>query len=105
MRTSTSPPSYAGSSGAPTAANPQVSNRAKTERNVPESHERLQQALRTLRAIGQRYEIDRATNPDERSFTLKIALGCADMRWISAVIELLEKSTATATDPAGAAER
>jgi hypothetical protein len=105
MRTSTSPPSYASSSGASTVANPQVSNRAKTERNVPESHERLQQALRTLRAIGQRYEIDRARNPDGRSFTLKIALGCGDMRWISAVIELLEKSTATATDSAGAAER
>ena len=75
--------------------------RAEIQRNVSECPVRLNQALRTLRAIRQRYEIDRARNPGARSLTLEVGLGDADICWISAVIELLEKSTAGSATHAG----
>ena len=74
------------------------------ERNPSESEVSLQLALRTLRGIRQRYEIDRVRNSEARSLTMHVALGYADICWINAAIELLEKSIAgSATDAAGAA--
>jgi hypothetical protein len=57
--------------------------------------QKLQQAVRTLRAIRQRYEAGR--NADfgfVRSYSVQVALGYADMRWITAAIEVLEKAIA-----------
>jgi hypothetical protein len=55
---------------------------------------RLEQALRTLRAIRQRYETESdAGSGRRRSYTVQIALGYGDMRWIAAAIEALEKAT------------
>ena len=60
-----------------------------------ESQVSLQQALRTLRAIRQRYETGRSTSSDyARSYSVQIALGYADMLWITAAIEALEKAVA-----------
>ena len=57
---------------------------------------RLEQALRTLRAIRQRYETGRVVDSGYKRFcTVQIALGYADMPWIAAAIEALEKRTAT----------
>jgi hypothetical protein len=54
---------------------------------------RLEQALRTLRAIRQRYETGRDVDSGYiRSGTVQIALGYADMLWITATIEALEKA-------------
>lgn len=56
-------------------------------------NERLEQALRTLRAIRQRYETGRDVDSGYiRSGTIQIALGYADMLWITATIEALEKA-------------
>jgi len=69
-----------------------------------ESQVSLQLALRTLRGIRQRYEIDRARNSDARFLTMHVAVGYADLCWINAAIEVLEESiTGCATDTAGAA--
>jgi hypothetical protein len=58
---------------------------------------RVEQALRTLRAIRQRYETEsKAGSGRVRSYTLQVALGYADMLWIAAAIEALEKETARA---------
>jgi hypothetical protein len=53
----------------------------------------LRQALLTLRAIRLRYEIDRR-HSDTRMRSVLVALSCADMLWISATIEALEKAIA-----------
>ena len=74
------------------------------ERSPVESQVSLQLALRTLRGIRQRYEIERARNSDARYLTMHVAVGCADICWINAAIEVLEESIAgSATDAAGAA--
>jgi hypothetical protein len=65
----------------------------------------LPQALRTLRAIRLRYEIDRR-NSDARLPSVLVALSCADMLSISAAIEALQEAIApgvTETVPAPAA--
>jgi hypothetical protein len=60
---------------------------------------RLQQALRTLRAIRQRYETGRSTSSDYvRSYSVQVALGYADMLWVTAAIEVLEKAVAGSLD-------
>ena len=56
----------------------------------------LRQALLTLRAIRRRYEIDRRSS-DTRIRSVLVALSCADMLWISATIEALEKAIAAET--------
>jgi hypothetical protein len=57
---------------------------------------RLEQALRTLRAIRQRYETGSDVGSGHiRSYTVQVALGYADMLWIAAAIEALEKATTT----------
>jgi hypothetical protein len=72
--------------------------------NPPESQVTLQQALRTLRGIRQRYEIERTAHPDARSFSMHVAVGDSDMFWIAATIEALEKPIAAgATEAAGPA--
>jgi len=57
----------------------------------PESRVTLQQALRTLRGIRQRYERERTAHPDAHALTVHVALVGSDMFWISATIEALEK--------------
>ena len=60
-------------------------------------NKRVEQALRTLRAIRQRYEAEsKAGSGRMRSYTVQVALGYADMLWISAAIEALEKAGAPA---------
>ena len=52
---------------------------------------RLEQALRMLRAIRQRYEAESGTGSGRRrSYTVQVALGYSDMRWIAAAIEAME---------------
>lgn len=61
--------------------------------------QKLQQAVRTLRAIRQRYEAGR--NADfgfVRTYSVQVALGYADMRWITAAIEVLEKEIAPSSN-------
>ena len=65
--------------------------------NPSETQMAVQQALRTLRAIRLRYEIDRS-NSDTRLRSVLVALSCADMQWITAAVEALEK--AIASEPA-----
>jgi hypothetical protein len=68
-------------------------NRSVHRHNPPESQVSLQQAIRTLRAIRQRYETGRSASSDYvRAYSVQVALGYADMLWITAVIEALEKS-------------
>lgn len=67
--------------------------RWRDNRGPPVSQLSLQQALRTLRAIRLRYEIDRR-NSDARLRSVLVALSCADMQWITAAIETLEKAIA-----------
>jgi len=64
---------------------------------------RSEQALRTLRAIRQRYETESKAGPGRvRSYTVQIAFGYADMLWIAAAIEALERETARSlSDPRG----
>lgn len=58
----------------------------------------LQQALRTLRAIRQRYEVERNANSGYvRAQSVQVALSYADMLWVTAVIEALEKTAADST--------
>jgi hypothetical protein len=59
----------------------------------PESQTNLQQALRTLRAIRRRYEIERTAHPDVLC-NLHVALGDSDMNWLDAAIQALEKPIA-----------
>ena len=55
--------------------------------------QQLQQAVRTLRGIRQRYEAGRNAGSDYvRAYTLQVALGYADMIWLTAAIEALEKA-------------
>ena len=54
---------------------------------------RLDQAIRTLRAIRRRYEAESdAVSGRRRSYTVQVALGYADMLWIAAAIDALEKA-------------
>src|SRR5215469_13339844 len=62
-------------------------------RNPPESETSLQQAVRTLRAIRLRYEIDRR-NSGVRLNSLLVSLSCSDMLWVDAAVEALEKAIA-----------
>jgi hypothetical protein len=73
----------------------------RDSRKLPVSRASLQQALRTLRAIRLRYEIDRRKS-DARIRSVLVALSCADMQWVTAAIETLETTIAAgATEAAG----
>ena len=73
-------------------------NRRK-ETRPSESQVSLQRALRTLRAVRQRYETGRNTHPDARSYSVHVVVDPGDIAWITAAIEAVEKAIA-----AGAAE-
>ena len=73
--------------------------------NPPQSQSSLQQALRTLRGIRRRYEVERTAHPDMLC-NLHVAFGDSDMNWLDAAIEALEKpSAAGGTEAAGGAPR
>jgi hypothetical protein len=58
--------------------------------------DRLKQAVRTLRHIRQLYETGRDVGAGSvRGYTVQVSLGYADMLWIAAAIDALEKATAT----------
>lgn len=58
-------------------------------------NQQLQRALHALRGIRQRYETRRDVGSNhERSFILQLALDKADMLWIAATIDALEKTVA-----------
>jgi len=65
----------------------------RTHSNPSESRRALRQALLSLHVIRLRYEID-CRNSDTRSRSVLVALSCADMLWITATIEALEKAVA-----------
>jgi len=65
----------------------------------------LRQALHTLRGIWQRYEIDRVRNSGLRAQVVHVALGHADMRWITAAIGALEEAVAAAAQVSGQPQR
>jgi len=60
--------------------------------NPSERWDNLQKAVRTLRAIRQRYETGRNARPDARCYSVQMAVGFGDMAWIAAAIEALETS-------------
>ena len=68
--------------------------------NPTESQVSLQQALTTLRAIRRRYATGREAHPEARFFSAQLALGSADMFWLTAAIEALEKSVAVTASEA-----
>lgn len=71
----------------------------RKDSGLQESQVRLQQAVRTLRALRQRYEMGRNVDSDYvRGYSLQVSLGYADMFWITAAIEALEKAIADAAD-------
>ncbi len=63
-------------------------------RNASEGQGTIQQALRTLRGIRLRYEVDRR-NSDAPVRSVLVALSCADMHSITAAIEALESTIAS----------
>jgi len=66
---------------------------------------RLELAIRTLRAIRQRYEAESdAGSGRRRSFTIQVALGYADMRWLAAAIEALEEARVSNRVPSAVIE-
>jgi hypothetical protein len=65
----------------------------------------LQRALHTLRAIWQRYEIERAGNSDLRARVVHVALGHSDMCWITAAIGALEEALTAAAKVPGKPQR
>jgi hypothetical protein len=68
--------------------------------------QRLEQAVRTLRGIRQRYETDRNVGSGYvRSCSLDVELGYADMLWIAAAIEALERAVASNSRLPGVAAR
>lgn len=74
----------------------------RNDRNPFDNGESLKRAVRTLRAIRERYETGR--NRDStyaRAYSVQVAVGHADMLWITAAIEAMEKAIAeSATVPA-----
>jgi hypothetical protein len=71
----------------------------RNETKPSESQVSLQRALRTLRAIRQRYETGRNAHADARFYRSNIAIDHGDIAWVTAAIEAVEKAIA-----AGAAE-
>jgi hypothetical protein len=68
--------------------------------NPPSSQQTLQQALRTLRGIRHRYEMQRTAHPDALC-NLHVALGDSDMMWIGAAIEALGRPIAADATESG----
>lgn len=57
-----------------------------------ESQVSLQRALRTLRAVRQRYETGRTAHAEGRSYSVHVVVDHGDVAWISAAIEAVEKA-------------
>jgi hypothetical protein len=60
----------------------------------------LQQALSTLLAIRQRYATGSEAHPGARSYSVQVALGSADMLWLTVAIDALEQAIADAASEA-----
>lgn len=83
----------------PRTHNGAASHHTGNERTSSESQARLQRAVRTLRAIRQRYQIDCMRNSHAGSRSVQVALGHADMCWIGAAIEALEEAPCCCCSP------
>ena len=59
---------------------------------MSESRANLQRALATLRAIRERYVTGHKAHPDARSYSVQVALGSADLFWLTATIEAVERA-------------
>ena len=70
------------------------------------SQSSLQQALSTLLAIRQRYATGHEAHPGARFYSVQVALGSADMLWLTVAIDALEQAIADGAReaPAPAAE-
>jgi hypothetical protein len=67
---------------------------------LPASQVSLQRAVRILRAVRERYETGCDVHSAYvRAYSVQVALGCADMLWITAAIEALEKQLLMALPP------
>ncbi len=78
--------------------------RRPSDSRLPESQVSLHRAVRTLRAIRERYETGRKVDSAYvRAYSVQVALGYADMLWISAAIEALEESIADSSTEAAVA--
>jgi len=87
------------------AGNDSAPDHSSKETTASARHASLQQALRTLRGIWQRYEIDRVRNSGLRAQVVHVALGHADMSWITAAIGALEEAVAAAARGSGQPQR
>ena len=83
------------------------SDQSRNERDLFEGQASLQRALRTLRAVRQRYETGRNAHPDARSYRVHVVVDHGDVAWITTAIEAVEKAivagTAEAAGPAAEA--
>jgi hypothetical protein len=70
---------------------PRDPNRRK-ETRPSESQVSLQRALRTLRAVRQRYETGRNAHADARFYSVHVVVDHGDVAWIAAAIEAVEKA-------------
>ena len=69
-----------------------------------ESQVSLQRALRTLRAVRQRYETGRNAHADAHFYSVHVVVDHGDVAWIAAAIEAVEKAiTVGAAEAAGPA--
>lgn len=80
------------------------SDQRRSETELPTSQMRLRQALHTLRGVQQRCKLEQAGRPDWYSLSVNVALGRADMFWISAAIDAVERAIATDATEAGRSE-
>ncbi len=68
--------------------------------NPAESVASLERALRTLKAIRQRYEVGCSAHRDARFYGVQVVVDRSDVAWISATIEALERAVPVAgTEP------
>ena len=58
------------------------------------SRSSLEQALSTLLAIRQRYATGSEAHPGARCYSVQVALGAADMLWLTVAIDALEQAIA-----------
>jgi hypothetical protein len=76
----------------------------RKETRPSESQVSLQRALRTLRAVRQRYETGRSAHADARFYSVHVVVDHGDVAWIAAAIEAVEKALAgRASEAAGPA--
>jgi len=76
------------------AYNSARSDQSRHERDLFESQASLQRALRTLRAVRQRYETGRNADPNARSYGVHVVVDQGDVAWITAAIEAVGKAIA-----------